>query len=214
MVIVPTQDYEGTPSPQLNITGPQGKTIFWALISWLIADIDAVSQMQLQIDETLAHVHNLNDDRLLVLLGTLVVENAVDELATTVMPGYKSLRDKRDFTFSMRIEVVRALRIIPTWLLNYADCIRSTRNDFVHDLSIDAFAKLKSSKQQSMCDYLKRFNPDEAEGKTEAEVFEKLVSFTAVALYAYRVQTSQLDAFLRSQEFIKHYMKSWKTKAG
>jgi hypothetical protein len=181
----------------INIEGPQGQSIFHHTMSYCVSQ-ETIDGLQQKINEILKYVGELNDDRLLVLVGALIVENAIDELLVAIMPGYKSLRDKRDFTFSMRIEITRALRLIPSRILNCADFIRGLRNDFVHDLSINAFDRLESPRLQSMRDRLLAFNPQVFE--EDAKAFSQLVLWTGVALYVYTMHVSQLNDFIRSSK--------------
>jgi len=95
------------------------------------------------------------------------------------------------------------MQLIPTRILNCADLIRSIRNEFVHDLSTNELDKLAPSTLQSMRDQVKQFNPYDAKGETR-ELFEKLVSFTAVALCAYKIQVSRLNDFIRSPKFMNY----------
>jgi hypothetical protein len=67
------------------------------------------------------------------------------------------LQERRDFTFSLQIEVARALRLVPSQILGAADCIRHIRNKFVHNLSLDTFDQLEPEELKSMRDHLARF---------------------------------------------------------
>ncbi len=200
---------EFSPEKVINVEGPAGKSIFRRFLSWCLPK-DAEYRFQHKIDnEIFAPVSALNDDRLLVLVGALVVENTLDELLAAIMPGYKTLRDKKDFTFSMRIEFARALQLIPTRILNCADFIRDLRNDFVHDLSVKGFDDLEQSRIQSLHDRLSGFTPKQFE--KIAEAFRMLVSYTAIALYGYAIHVSRLNDFMRSAKFgesLKAYVES------
>ncbi len=116
------------------------------------------------------------------------------------MPGYKSLRDNRDVTFSVRIELARALRLCPSRFFANADVVRRVRNDFAHDLSVDTFAKLPPGRVQSMRDSLSKFNPYDVPGKSDAEVFETFVVLLVLALQVYGIHVSRLNEFIRSKE--------------
>ena len=190
---------EFSPEKVINVEEPAGKSIFRRFLSWCLPK-DVEHRFQQKIDnEIFAPVSALNDDRLLVLVGALVVENTLDELLGAIMPGYKTLRDKKDFTFSMRIEIARALQLIPTRILNCADFIRDLRNDFVHDLSVKGFEDLEQSKIQSLHDRLSGFTPQKFD--KIAEAFRMLVSYNAIALYGYAIHVSRLNDFIRSTKF-------------
>lgn len=183
----------------INVEGPPGKSIFHRYLLWCLPQ-GAKEKFQRKIDdEILAPVRALNDDRLLVLVGALVVENTLNELLAAIMPSYKSLQDNKDFTFSMRIEIAKALQLIPSRILNCVDFIRYLRNDFVHDLSVEGFDKLEQPKIQSIQDRLSDFTLQVYENNAEA--FRTLVVFTALAMYGYTLHVSQLNNFIRSKNF-------------
>ena len=190
----------GKPRPEqiLNIQGPPGKSLFYLPMEWCLS-AESQAKIQARIDETMGHV-KADADRLFVLVGALLVENAVDELLAAIMPGYKSLRDKRDVTFSVRIELARALRLCPSRLFDHADLVRRFRNDFTHNLSVDTFAKLAPGRVQSIRDGLSEFNPHEVSGKSDAEVFKTFVIFLVVALQVCGIHVSRLNEFIRSKE--------------
>src|SRR2546430_2053361 len=77
------------------------------------------------------------DDRSYVLVAVMVVESMCDDILRKVIPGFNTLRDNRDFGFSLKIELLRALRLIPPAIPRCADCVRQVRNEFAHNLSID-----------------------------------------------------------------------------
>jgi hypothetical protein len=197
--IIPTGEFVPPEEEVINIQGIQGESIFYFTMSACVSP-DMVAGLQQKIDETLERVRELNDDRLLVLVGALIVENAIDELLAAIMPGFKSLQDKRDVTFSIRIEITKALQVIPTRILNCADFVRRVRNDFIHDLSIDTFDKLTPSELQSMRDRLRSFNSQVVEDN--AKVFSRLVLWITIALYTYTIHVSQLNDFIRDSGFL------------
>jgi len=189
---------EPKPEQMISIEGTKGCSVFYRMYTWCISP-DYGTELQSRIDEMLSHVQGLNDDRLLVLLGALIIENALDEMLAAIMPGYKPLQKKRDFTFSLRIEVAKALRLIPAKILNCVDLIRSIRNDFVHNLSIDVFDRLEPSTLQSMRDKASNLNVQTYE--EHAGLFREFVVLTAVSLCVYTEQISRLNDFIRSSAF-------------
>lgn len=187
--------------PIINVEGQRGDSIFYQFKTWCLPP-ETVIKLQVKLDSDLIHVKELNDDRLLVLIGALLVENSVDELLSAIMPGYKSLRDNRDFTFSMRIEIARALQLIPSRILSCADFIRKVRNEFAHNLSIDSFSELNPSYLSSLRGRLREFTKDQPE-KSDAESFKGLVFLTALGIYGYNFHVEMLAKFLRDSSFIE-----------
>ena len=192
----------GIPSGELaiNIGGPSGDSIFSRPLVWCMK-ADTLKILQTELNDQFVHVRDANDDRLLALVGALVVENAIDRLLSAVLPGYGTLRDGMEFTFSMRIKMARAARLIPSRILGCADFVRAVRNDFAHDLEIGSFDQLDSSRLQSMRDRLSHFSPDLMAGKSHAQVFEELVIWTAIGLRLYALHVAALGDFLRTDEF-------------
>lgn len=139
------------------------------------------------------------DDRAFVLVGALIIENGVDELLYSYVPGFKSIIDNWDFTFSLRIELARALRLVPARLLGGADAIRRVRNDFAHDLKIRSLQDLKSSRLESLTSHLSKFNPQWVEGTNHRLNFEQLVTLTALGLLLYSRHTQILNSFIRHE---------------
>jgi len=193
----------GIPSAELaiNIGGPSGESIFSRPLEWCMK-ANTLKILQKELNEQFVHVRDANDDRLLALVGALVVENAIDRLLSAVLPGYRTLRDGMQLTFSMRIKIAKAARLMPSRILGCADFVRAVRNDFAHDLEIGSFDQLDSSKLQSMRDRLSHYSPDLIAAKSHAQVFEGVVTWTAIGLHLYALHVATLGDFLRSDEFL------------
>ena len=79
------------PDPEeiINLEGPPGESLFRRFVSWCLPS-EASKAFQHKIDAgIMAHVSELDDDRLLVLVGALVIENAIDELLALV-PDFRT----------------------------------------------------------------------------------------------------------------------------
>lgn len=187
------------PEEILNFEGPPGESVFRRAMVWCMNG-PPEAELQARIDKTMDQVKALNEDRLLVLVGALLVENAVDELLAAIMPGYKSVRGNRDVTFAVRIELGRALQLCPSRFFANAHVVREVRNDFAHDLSVDTFAKLRPGRVQSMRDALSKFNVRDVAGKSDADVFKTFVVLLVLALQVYGIHVSRLNEFIRSKE--------------
>jgi len=185
----------------VRIEGEPGESIFCRPLQFALTQITE-GQLQRRVGETLTRMREVADDRLLVLLGALIVENGVDELLGALIPGYSDLRNRREFTFSTRIGLARALRLLPSRILTGADLIRRLRNDFVHDLSLDSFAGVEPRRLRSMRDRLTAFVP-QVPGE-ESAIFTYLVLWTVVALGTYAEHVRLLNDFIRSDRFLRH----------
>jgi len=185
----------------LHFEGPPGESLFHQFKKWCLTS-DSQKKLQETIVNTLKPIAALNDDRLLVLIGNLLVENAIDEFLSAIIPNYRSLRDKKEVTFFIRIELARALKLCPSILFSCSDLIRKIRNDFVHDLSIDSFDKLPSGRSQSMKHYLYTFAPHSETYTNDADIYRTLILYLTMAISLYTKHILWLNTFIRSEEFM------------
>lgn len=185
------------PEKRINIEGPEGESIFRRFLAWCLP-IEWTGTIQGELDEVFAHMSS-DDDRALVLVGALVVENAIDQLLTVYIPGYKTLKGNRDFTFSMKISLARSLRLCPSRLFSAADAIRLIRNDFAHELSNSVFDECKPEHLQSIEGHLRHINIEQAEGSAR-DIFKSLASMLFLALRGYHFHIQGLNEFLRNSE--------------
>lgn len=85
----------------------------------------------------------LEDHRIIVIVTALIVENRLDRLLEAFLPRYQSLLDTKEFTFSMKLKLLTALRFVPPLIVSSGDNIRSIRNEFAHNLDIATLEEVK-----------------------------------------------------------------------
>lgn len=134
-------------------------------------------------------VEKSGDDRSYVILTALMLENQYDQFLSILIPGFNALADNRDFTFSLKTQLLRALKLIPPLIPRCADCIRQIRNDFAHRLELEKIEDVK-------VEYLHRANrlyneiyapyKQTHDGKIAREVFHGLAFGAMFGLRAYR----------------------------
>jgi hypothetical protein len=146
----------------------------------------------------------LDDDRLIALVGALIVENSLETYLSASLLGYKKeLSGSKDFFFSWKIAVAKSLRFCPNKILTCADVIRQLRNEFAHNLGIRDFVYQKG------LDYAFLSIVDETPRKerTMREKFVLLSINTAEALFVYTKDVQLLNSFLRSDSFHSSLLK-------
>jgi len=191
---------EPKPEEIIDITGPAGETLFWHALEHVIAKHGP--KLQAELDELWAHYQDISDERLLALVAALCTENAIQGLLEAVGPGFDKLRDDADFTFSLKIKTVRALRIIPSRILTTCDLIRQLRNEFAHHLDRKTFSQLDPDKHlRKLKTQLATFNMKERDDTKYAALFKELVGFTLLALRTYLQHTQRLREFLETPAF-------------
>jgi len=189
----------------LNIEGSSGESVFFRPLVWCLGKNIQTTEKNIQtfLDKEWKHIVDLHDDRLLVLVGALLVENAINDFLMAIIPNYKPFDKRREFTFSMRIELARALQLCSSHIFNAADIIRDIRNDFVHDLSCDAFSKLPKGRLESMRYHYSNIDPSfDAKQTTDEMTFRKLLCLTYFALLIYSKHVIRLNEFLHSAKLI------------
>ena len=83
------------PEKIINLEGPPGKTVFRRILTWCLPS-GYEQNLQHRIDyDILERVQNLDDDRLLALVGSLVFENSINSIMASIMPGYGNLAAER-----------------------------------------------------------------------------------------------------------------------
>ena len=89
-------------------------------------------------------VNETKDERSFVILMALVVEFHIDAVFRAFFPNSKELLKDISFTFSLKIIILKSLRLIPDRVFQYADLIRKIRNEFAHKIEIDRIHELNS----------------------------------------------------------------------
>jgi len=163
--------------------------------------------------ELFEKMRRTRDDRSLAIVSALVLEYCIDDLLQTWIPEYNKLAENRDFTFSMKIDLLDAFKLVPHHILKCADCVRKIRNDFAHDLDLDSFEQIKQKNKnilKAMYEHL--FGNSTSQGKSTRELFEKVAWVAIVGVCAYKPNIAILREVIQSNEFLEELEEKSKTK--
>jgi hypothetical protein len=131
-----------------NIEGTRGDSLFYEPLGWTQQeDLKLISGHYKEYENL---VMRYGEDRLLALVGSLSLEEALDHLFAAYIPNYECLSENRDFTLSMKIDLGRSLRLIPKHLLDAADLVRKIRNEFAHALEMKSLKSLKADTKRKL----------------------------------------------------------------
>jgi len=184
----------------IDITGPEGETLFWHALAHIIADRGP--QLQGELDDLWVHYRGIADERLLAIVAALCIENAIEELLEALSPGFAQLRDDAGFTFSLKIKTARAIRVMPSRILGSCDLIRQIRNEFAHHLEKKQLSQLDDKKYlQKLAAQVAAFNPAERDRALHAALFRDLVGFVLIALRTYIQHVLRLREHLDTKTF-------------
>lgn len=149
----------------------------------------------------IASAEATGDDRSLVLVGAMLIEQDVESLLRILIPGYNKLVEHNNFTFSMKILLLRSFKAIPNRLILLADGVRNLRNTFAHDLSGDNLISLSTTKHlapiRSLRGTLIAIGADVSEADNRAVVKAAIVLATT-GMAGFIPQMQRLNDFLRS----------------
>jgi len=196
------------PNPEklIDITGPEGETLFWSAKAWLVAGSEG--QIQARLDEMWVHYSDVTDDRLLALVGALCVEASVDALLEAAAPGFAQCREDQDVTFSLKIKVARSLQLLPARILTGCDLVRQMRNEFAHHLDVKEFGQLDGKYLGKLGPYVAEFNRASRDASNHRQLFTDFVGFTLFALDVYTRQVARLREYLETTSF-REAFKQW-----
>ena len=176
------------PDEFINIEGPKGESLFHQGKSWLL--IGREQEIQAQLDERWQYYREATDDRLVALIAALCIESSIDALLGAMAPGFKDCAQDTDFTFSVKIKMIRSLRLLPGRILTTCDLIRQIRNEFAHHVRYKRFEDLDNKYFRKLEQYLRSFNTAKRDPKEAQRLFKDLVGFALMALIVYTEQVS------------------------
>ncbi len=201
---------EPNPEQILNIEGPLGGSTFRRLLRWLIP-LDRMAELQKELNDYWAHYKDLADERAVILVGALCVEDCLDRTINAFFPASKILHENRDFTFSLKIDIVQACNLIPSRILHHCDLVRKLRNDFAHSLEFETLSDWGDENFQAVNQAIMSYQPSYDLSVSPRKRFEDLVAFVCVALKWYTTHVESMRTFLDTKDFMKS-LKDFKEK--
>jgi hypothetical protein len=208
MEIVASLPEEGK---RINIEGKKGESLFYHPVIWVIEkDFNRIKEQNERHNEFMSRA---KEERLLALVGALLMEEALDLLLGAYIPDYSRLKDPRVFTPFLKIELAHSLRIIPKHIIDAIALVNKVRNKFAHELKLESFDRLDVGIKNSLKDRCEVFYPDEeVNGKTVKELFTKVVFgvITALAVYAPHLRATR--EYIFSEAFVRELDRRMKEK--
>jgi hypothetical protein len=192
------------PNP-LDLECQKGNAVFCSPSIYTFKIEKAIAESKNMITNYLQRVAKLNDDRLLVLIADLLIENAVDDYLSAIIPMYEKLQANE--SLHTRIAIAKGLKLSPSKFFDGADIVRQIRNKFVHQLEIEsfeAFEKLKPKLVHKMEAMLRTYFPRRPLAKGPLrEAFKSLALYTLVGINTYVPNIRSLNSFLRDDAFLE-----------
>ncbi|XES77774.1 MAG: hypothetical protein ACBZ72_02575 [Candidatus Bathyarchaeia archaeon] len=160
--------------------------------------------------EYFQEVSKLDDDRLLVLTAELLMENAIDNYLSALMPNYNDeIGNNELIDIYSKIMFAKSLRFSPPKHFAGADTIRKIRNAFVHYLEVRKFedldsAAVKTNKNllKKMKDNLREFLPNNTKPQSPREDFKSLALYVILGINSYAISIRSINLLVRSDNFL------------
>jgi hypothetical protein len=188
-------------------SGMEGDSAFWKPF----LSIEEIEASNAELPDFFRRMEESGDDRSYVILTALILEYQYDSFLEILIPGFKNLRDNKDFSFSVKIELLRALRLIPPLIPRCADCIRQIRNEFAHNLEIEGIDGVKVDLiARAKALYNEVYEPYKQthDSKTLREIFHGLAHWAIMGLRAYRPNVQALRLLINNSEFSTNLQKA------
>lgn len=154
-----------------------------------------------RLNEYLEKYKKTSDHRALAIIGASIVENELDKFLSVWIKDYKDLKDNKEFTLSLKVELAISLKLIPKQLLNAIEPIRKIRNIFAHNFEIDTFEQAKVKEPRTFKMLANKMNllnlPVEDD---DIKNFQNLIKIIILGLNVYA------DQLMKIQDYI------WKSK--
>lgn len=133
---------------EINLDGKKGESLFYhPFIYEILATEENAKSLLEQRRYIIDRYHKIEDERLMAIIGSLIVEGALDDfLSAWLKDDNKTIKD---LSFSQKERLAISFKLIPKKILEAIKPIRQIRNDFAHNLDIDWFKQLREEKKGS-----------------------------------------------------------------
>jgi len=133
---------------EFNLGGRKGDSLFSSPFKYPYDEKDLDATIE-KVNDCFKRYFETLDDRAFALIGALIVENELDNLLTKWIKDYEHIAEKRDFSFSFKVNLAISFKLIPPKILKAIEPIRRIRNIFAHCLDVDTFEKAKEFDSKS-----------------------------------------------------------------
>lgn len=88
--------------------------------------------------EFLMRVREYDDESTIILVGHLLIENLIDKIIESKCKSPKIiLNDSRTYPFSVKVQILYSMRLIPDYIYNNIIRINKLRNKFSHNIEFN-----------------------------------------------------------------------------
>ena len=164
-------------------------------------------------------VNDTDDERSFVLLLAIIMEFHIDVIIKAFFPGYKEILKRKELTLSLKIDLLKSLKIVPQSIFKLADCIRKIRNEFAHQFEIEKVEDLKIHKKVLITEldilcakYVNHLVYSKYDTSNYREKYKDIATFVNNALREYEPAIQLIRKELDSDAFLQQVIKKHKIK--
>ncbi len=184
----------------LILSGKRGECL---LREPFMGEVVHAEDWNLAVPNFLRRINKLRDDRAMVIMSALTIEHYLDSVLACWIPKYRTLSENRDFTFSLKLDLLDSCRLIPTYIMNYADCVRKLRNDFAHDVDADSIEELGTKKLSLLHGILQsHFGKEILKENSERDLVAILTHTVLLGLFAYKASIRLMRENIESEQYL------------
>jgi hypothetical protein len=195
-----------------NIEGKKGESLFYEPLLWSYPG--AVNIMSERYAEYLRVVSQDGEERLIVLVSAMSMEEALDLFLGAYIPDYLRLKNQRDFTPFLKIQLACSLRIIPAHILDAAVLINEIRNKFAHKLKISLLNTLGSGTQDNLRQKYSVFFPSGTTANLSfVDMFTEITNCVILSFEFYAASLKIAREYIYSEDFIDELNKRTEGKS-
>jgi len=184
------------PEEIINIEGEKGKSLFCRPIITVVHQKN-FQGIQEKLDNDLKMLNKTYDNRAFSIICALIIEDELDNFLASWIKKYNYLKNKKDLTFSFKIDLAISLKLIPIKILNAIEPIRKIRNIFVHNINISTFKQVKEFDYKSFSNLYNKiktfifWNKDD-----DKDTFRMLVFMVTLGLRIYSKHTTKVRDYI------------------
>jgi len=151
--------------------------------------------------QAIKHLEGVEDDRAIILVCALLLENSVDTCLKAVGPKYHQIEKDRDVTFSMKTRVLKVLCLVPPKLIDGIWPIRKIRNEFAHTLSIRSFDQVNAKLFQALDTQRQGIFTNFRANASRRDAVIEMTKAILMGLQVFRLHLDMLRRLLKTAEF-------------
>ena len=195
---------------KFNISDDPVESIFSHAYPY-VKQSEFIDDIQGEMDTAFKEISNIkNDERSTILVGAMFVEMGLESILENFLEYKKHYGSQSRFYPNIRL--LRATKLIPSWIIDCADLIRKIRNEFAHSYDIKSFDQISTIRVNEMKRFYEKYCPDDSSTELNIrELYSSIAQFTTMVCYFYASHIELMSKYLRSSVFHKNLEEFSKT---